>query len=86
MACLDILGVIFVMQVARGYYLICGHIFSFRANKQAWYNNVTGIEYTSVLTHCGTVKPYGDIDLGYVWRTLWFGAWRHQAIAWKDID
>ena len=38
-----------------------------------------------ILTHCGLVTPFGDIDLGQHWLRQWLGAWRHQAITWTNV-
>ena len=38
------------------------------------------------LTHSGLVTSYGDKDLGQHWLRLWPAAWRHQAIAWTNVD
>ena len=37
-------------------------------------------------THCGIVKPYGDIDLGQHWLRQWLVVWRHQAITSSNFD
>ena len=38
------------------------------------------------LTHCGPVTPYGDIGLSQYWLRKWLVAWRHQAIAWTNVE
>ena len=38
------------------------------------------------LTHCDSVIPYVNIDLGQHWVRLWLGAWWHQDIAWTNFD
>ena len=38
------------------------------------------------LTHCGPVRPYGDINLGQLWLRWWLVAWRHKAITWININ
>ena len=38
-----------------------------------------------ILTHCGLVKPYGNLDLGQHWFRQWLVAWRHQAITWANV-
>ena len=38
----------------------------------------------NVLTHCGLVIPYGNIDLGQHW--LMYLAWWHQAVTWTNVD
>ena len=38
------------------------------------------------LTHCGLVKPYGDINLCQHWLKQWLVAWQHQAITWTNVD
>ena len=40
----------------------------------------------SHFTHCGLVTPYGDKELCHHWFRQWLVAWRHQAIAWTNID
>ena len=40
----------------------------------------------NVLTHCGLVTPYGNIDLGQHLLRYWFVAWQHQVITWTNID
>ena len=37
-------------------------------------------------THCCLMTPYSDIDLGQHWLRKWLVAWRHQAIAWTNVD
>ena len=39
-----------------------------------------------ILTHCGLVTPYGDMDLCRHWFRLWLVAWWHQAITWTNVD
>ena len=39
-----------------------------------------------ILTPCGLVTPYGDINLGQHWLRQWLVAWRHQAITWTSVD
>ena len=39
-----------------------------------------------LLTHCGLVTPYGDMELGQHWLRQWLVAWRHQAITWTNVD
>ena len=39
-----------------------------------------------ILTHCGLVAPYGNMELGQHWLRLWLVAWRHQAITWTNVD
>ena len=42
--------------------------------------------YTCILTLCGLVTSYGNIDLGQH-RCMWsLVAWRHQAITWANAD
>ena len=36
-------------------------------------------------THCGIVKPYGNVDLGQHWLRYFF-LLRHQTITWTNID
>ena len=36
------------------------------------------------MLHRGSVTPYGDIDLGQYWLSLWIDAWRHQSITWTN--
>ena len=43
-------------------------------------------EYSTILTQCGLVTPYGDRDLGQHWLWQWLVAWRHQAITWTNVD
>ena len=40
----------------------------------------------NVLTLCGLVMPYDDIDLGQHWFRQWLVAWWHQAITWASVD
>ena len=40
----------------------------------------------NVLTHCGLVTPYGNMELGQHWLRYWLVAWRHQAITWTNVD
>ena len=39
-----------------------------------------------VFTHCDTVTPYGDIDLGQHWLRQWLVAWGYQAITRTNVD
>ena len=39
-----------------------------------------------VLTHCGLVMPYNEIDLGRHWLRQLLLVWRHQAITWTNVD
>ena len=39
-----------------------------------------------LLSHCGLVTPYGNIDLGQHWPRQWLHAWRHQAITCTNVD
>ena len=36
--------------------------------------------------YCVLVTPYGEIHLGQHWFRQWLVAWRHQAIAWTNVD
>ena len=42
--------------------------------------------YIIIITRCGPLKPFGDIDLSQQWRKLWLVAWRHQAITCTNVD
>ena len=57
--------------------------------KQAHHNQyqvtVVCIEF-HFLTHWSLVMPHGDIELGWHWLKWWLVAWRHQAIAWTNVD
>ena len=37
-------------------------------------------------THCGLVKPIGDINCGQHWLRWWLVAWRHKAFTWTNVD
>ena len=37
-------------------------------------------------THCGSVMPYVNGDLGQHWLRWWLVARKHQAITWTDAD
>ena len=39
-----------------------------------------------MLTHCGLVTLYGDIDLSQHWLRQWLVATWHQAITWSNVD
>ena len=42
-----------------------------------------------LLTHCGQVMPYGDIDQGYIDLSnglLPEGLWGHKAITWTNVN
>ena len=40
-----------------------------------------------ILTHCGLVALYSDINLGqHYWLREWLGAIRHHAITWTNVD
>ena len=39
-----------------------------------------------LLTHCGLVTPYSDIDLGQHSLRLWLDAVRQQAITWANVS
>ena len=39
-----------------------------------------------ILTYCGLVMPYADINLGQYWLRLRLVAWWHQAITWTNAD
>ena len=39
-----------------------------------------------ILTHCGLVTPYGNMELGQYWLRQRLVAWRHQAITWTNVD
>ena len=39
-----------------------------------------------VLTHCGLMTPYGNIELGQHWLKERLVAWQHQAITWANVD
>ena len=43
-------------------------------------------ESRCTLTHCDLVTQWGDIDLCQNWLRQWLGAWRHQAMAWTNVD
>ena len=36
--------------------------------------------------YCGLVTPYGDNGLGQYWPRKWLAVWRHQVIAWINVD
>ena len=38
------------------------------------------------LTQRPLVSSYGVIELGQHWFRQWLGAWRHQVIAWINVD
>ena len=42
--------------------------------------------YGEILTLCGRMTPYGDINLGQHWLMYWLGAVRQQAITWASVD
>ena len=44
------------------------------------------ITWPNYLTHCGLVTPYSDRELDQHQLRWWFGAIRHQAITWPDVD
>ena len=44
-----------------------------------WWPNV-------LISHCGLVVPYGDINLGHHWLRQWLVAWGLQAITWTNVD
>ena len=39
-----------------------------------------------LLTNCGLVTPYDDIDLCQHWLRWRLFAWQHQAITWTSVD
>ena len=43
-------------------------------------------KFTYLLTHCGLVMPYDNIDLDQHWFREWLVAWQHQAITWTSVD
>ena len=44
------------------------------------------IRNNGLLTHCGQVTPYGNIDLGQHWFRQWLVAWQHQAITYANSN
>ena len=44
------------------------------------------MDLCDLLTHCGLVTLYGNIDLGQHWYRQWLVAWRLQAITWTNVD
>ena len=38
------------------------------------------------LNHYAPMTPYGDIHWGQHWVKKWLVAWRHNAIAWNNVD
>ena len=40
----------------------------------------------NLLTHCGLIKPYGNIDLDQNWLRWWLVAWSHHTITWTNAD
>ena len=43
-------------------------------------------DWPPLLTHCGLVMPYGNIDLGHHWFRKWLVTWQHQAITLTNVD
>ena len=39
---------------------------------------------TGILTHCGPVMPYGNINLGQYWLRQWLVSWWHKATTWTN--
>ena len=57
--------------------------FSFKCNIKLiryWWKSGISCQIT-LLTHCGLVMPYSDIDLGQHW--FW---WWHQALTWSKVE
>ena len=55
------------------------------------FHYVTFIEWAEsstnvLLTHCGLITSYGDIDLAPFWLNKWHVSWRYQAITWTNVD
>ena len=40
----------------------------------------------SIITYCGQVVTYNDIDMGQNWLRVWCGAFRRQALNGTDVD
>ena len=38
-----------------------------------------------ILTLCGLLMSYGDLDLVQHWLRWWFAAWWHQTMIWTDV-
>ena len=52
-----------------------------------WKFGHSGYSNDSLLTHCGLVMPYGDIEMGEHWLRKWLVAiaWQQQAIIWTNV-
>ena len=53
-----------------------------KSHNASWYLTF----FFHILTHCGLVMQYDDIDLGQHWLRYWLGARWHHAITWTNVD
>ena len=71
-----------ITKIIKSNAMICSYEFIFSENLSQWEK----LHMYNLLTLCGLMIPYGDIDMGQHWSRQWLVAWWHQVIRRTKIE